>query len=193
MEWELITEDKQNVSNWSGGETRELFLDGPEGCSYKDRNFDLRLSSATVEVESSVFSDLKGYTRYLMPLEGDIKISHDGGAAEILKPYDVHEFDGGSHTESEGKCKDFNVMISSKINASVNMLGKELSQGASVKITDVPDEEYIYSLGRCTLEMDKFYAMIKSGNLMKITGRSGELQLAGSGPVIYIGIKKGTV
>ncbi len=193
MEWELITEDKQNVSNWSGGETRELYLSGAEECSYKDRNFDLRLSSATVEVESSVFSDLKGYTRYLMPLEGDIKISHDGGEPEILKPYDVHKFDGGSHTESEGKCKDFNVMISSKLDASVTMLGKELSEAAPVKITDVPEEEYIYSLGRCTIEMDKFYAMIKSGNLMKITGRIGDLRLAGTGPVIYIGIKKGTV
>ncbi len=193
MEWELITADKQTVSSWSGGETRELYIEGDEGCSYKDRNFDLRLSSATVDVESSVFSDLTGYTRYLMPLEGYIKISHDGGEAEILKPYDVHEFDGGSRTESEGKCRDFNVMLSKKISAAVTMLGKELSPGDTVKMKETADDEYIYSLGRCTIEMEKFHAMITPGNLMKISGRSGTLDITGNGPIIYIGIKKGTV
>lgn len=193
MEWELITEDKQNVSTWSGGESRELYLSGAEGCSYKDRNFDMRLSSATVEVESSVFSDLTGYVRYLMPLEGDIKISHDGGETEILKPYDVYEFDGGSHTESEGKCRDFNVMVSKKINVKVEMLGKDISEGESINIADLAAEEYVYSLGHCILEMDKFHAKLNPGNFMRITGRMGNLDISGSGPVVYIGIKKGTV
>ncbi|MFQ9597485.1 MAG: HutD family protein [Streptococcus sp.] len=45
----------------------------PEGGSYPDRTFDFRLSTATVEVEKSNFTDLTGYHRILMPLNASIQ------------------------------------------------------------------------------------------------------------------------
>jgi environmental stress-induced protein Ves len=48
----LLKSNPQNTAKWSGGETTELFI-SPEGSSYKKRDFDFRLSTATVEVNQS--------------------------------------------------------------------------------------------------------------------------------------------
>ena len=53
------------VSQWSGGSTTELYL-YPEDGDYKTGNFQLRISSATVETERSEFTSLPGVERYLM-------------------------------------------------------------------------------------------------------------------------------
>ena len=55
-----LTPADYQISTWSGGQTTQLFL-SPEGGSYPDRTFDFRLSTATVEVEKSNFTDLTGY------------------------------------------------------------------------------------------------------------------------------------
>ena len=57
-----LTPADYQISTWSGGQTTQLFL-SPEGGSYPDRTFDFRLSTATVEVEKSNFTDLTGYHR----------------------------------------------------------------------------------------------------------------------------------
>ena len=59
-----LTPADYQISTWSGGQTTQLFLSPKEG-SYPDRTFDFRLSTATVEVEKSDFTDLTGYHRIL--------------------------------------------------------------------------------------------------------------------------------
>ena len=44
------TEKDYKVSRWSGGDTTELYL-YPEDGDYKSGNFQLRISSATVDVD----------------------------------------------------------------------------------------------------------------------------------------------
>ena len=44
----IKTKGQYPVSNWSGGSTTELYLDPPQ-ASYVQRNFGVRVSSATVE------------------------------------------------------------------------------------------------------------------------------------------------
>ena len=51
-----LTPADYQISTWSGGQTTQLFLSPKEG-SYPDRTFDFRLSTATVEVEKSDFTD----------------------------------------------------------------------------------------------------------------------------------------
>ena len=64
------------TSNWSGGITTELFI-YPREADYKKRDFLFRLSSATVDLDRSDFTPLPGFFRFISPLNGDLKISHD--------------------------------------------------------------------------------------------------------------------
>lgn len=109
MKKQIILADKQHVTTWSGGQTRELFITGG-AASYAARDFTLRLSSATVETERSVFTDLPGFQRALMPLHGTIRLTHNDGPARTLVPFAADRFAGSDKTVSEGKCRDFNVM-----------------------------------------------------------------------------------
>ncbi len=49
----IIKSNPKNTSKWSGGDTTELLM-YPSESSYKNRDFEYRLSTAKVEVESSV-------------------------------------------------------------------------------------------------------------------------------------------
>ena len=98
------------TSQWSGGETRQLAI-APAGAVYADRDFLWRISSATVDLEESVFTALPDYDRYIATLKGSIRVSHDGGEPMTLVPYAVHRFDGGAATKSWGRCVDFNLML----------------------------------------------------------------------------------
>ena len=105
----LKQEDFQ-VSTWSGGKTVQLAI-GPEGALYADREFLWRISSATVELESSEFTALPDYERLIAPLKGEMILSHNGGPEIPLAPFEVHRFDGADRTLSRGKCTDFNLML----------------------------------------------------------------------------------
>lgn len=105
-----LTPADYRTTRWSGGETCELLL-LPAGASYAARDFSLRVSSATVEEERSVFTSLPGVRRFLTPLDGTLRLRHDGAAELTLAPLAVHAFDGGAHTECTGRARDFNLML----------------------------------------------------------------------------------
>ena len=105
-----LTPSDYRVSRWSGGTTTQLCI-APEGADYTHRDFLWRVSSATVELESSDFTMLPDYHRWITTLEGSITLTHEGGAPISLSPFDVHSFDGGVHTQSLGRCTDFNLML----------------------------------------------------------------------------------
>jgi uncharacterized protein len=109
MKWEIITAEKQLVSTWSGGDTRELYI-SPVGSSYTERDFELRLSSATVTSPTSVFTDLSGYNRELVIISGNIRLQHEDAPVIGLQELEKDSFDGGDRTLSWGVCQDFNVM-----------------------------------------------------------------------------------
>ena len=118
IESNIIRSNVQKTSLWSGGKTTEIFI-YPETADYGKRDFDVRISTATVEAESSTFTQLPDYERYLMILEGELRLKHDEGDWIYLKPYSVDQFGGGQHTVSEGKVRDFNVMVSPPYEASI--------------------------------------------------------------------------
>lgn len=104
------TEKDYKVSKWSGGDTTELYL-YPEDGDYRTGNFQLRISSATVEVERSEFTSLPGVERYLMIFQGHLDMIHGEKEKVSLEPYEVDHFDGGIPTVSYGKVVDFNLML----------------------------------------------------------------------------------
>jgi len=106
---QIIPSSKFITTLWSGGSTTELFIFPPES-NFKERNFLFRISTATVETESSVFTPLENYTRTLMVLNGQMKLAHENAHTILLKPYETDVFDGSWNTKSFGKCTDFNLM-----------------------------------------------------------------------------------
>lgn len=94
---------------WPGGTTTELFIH-PSGTSNAERNFECRISSATVELEESVFSDFSGYERHIAPLAGTMRLEHEGHHSVTLHPCETDSFSGDWRTRSFGKCVDFNLI-----------------------------------------------------------------------------------
>jgi len=106
---EVLNQKQYRVSRWSGGDTTELFL-YPKDGSYADRSFSFRISTATVDKETSVFTKLPGIQRKLMVLNGSVRLNHNGIKGKCLLPGDQEAFLGEWDTQSEGKVTDFNLM-----------------------------------------------------------------------------------
>lgn len=106
----IIGEDGFTTTDWSGGKTTQLYI-YPEGSNYKERNFQFRISSASVELDKSEFTKLKEINRFITPLDGDLKLTHNGKDFINLKPFQVYKFLGGIDTTSYGKVRDFNLML----------------------------------------------------------------------------------
>ena len=106
-----LTARSFRTSTWSGGTTTELFL-YPENGSYANRDFILRISSATVDLDESDFTSLEGVERYITPLQGGFTLSHPDGNSVVLAPLAApYRFWGHTPTHCVGKATDFNLML----------------------------------------------------------------------------------
>lgn len=130
-----------NVGKWSGGTTTELII-YPQSSSYGERNFDFRLSTATVETDYSEFTPLPGIRRTLMVLSGSMKLEHEDQHLVNLKPFDFDIFDGGWTTKSYGKCTDFNLMCRGNTNGSLHHFS--LMKNALKTFEFHGDQNFIY-------------------------------------------------
>lgn len=111
MDIRHLTPKDYAVSRWSGGTTTEIFI-WPEGASYAAREFSLRISSATVELEESDFTALPGVMRYIVPLQGSFTLCHgDGAPVRMLPMNPPYRFSGEIATHCVGKATDFNLML----------------------------------------------------------------------------------
>ncbi|MBK5246869.1 MAG: HutD family protein, partial [Peptostreptococcaceae bacterium] len=116
MELKILKAEDNLTSSWSGGTTAQISI-YPESSSYEKRDFIWRISSATVDAEESVFTQLPDFDRILMVLEGEVILSHEAERVSRLSQYQQDRFEGASHTKSFGKIKDFNVMYRKKTDA----------------------------------------------------------------------------
>jgi uncharacterized protein len=122
---------EHSVSSWSGGKTTQLWIYPPESA-YANRDFEIRLSSATVEVEESDFTALPGFHRKLMILEGEITIFHEHQYSKNLKILESDSFSGSWKTRSVGQCVDFNVMNCDKYLSEIE--GFNLNSGENKRL-----------------------------------------------------------
>jgi environmental stress-induced protein Ves len=98
---------------WSGGKTTELFI-SPSSSEFSDKNFDIRISSATVESPETTFTDFTGYKRYLLILSGEFELRHVGKYIKKLGRFEEDFFDGSWTTEGKGIVQDFNIIYNPK-------------------------------------------------------------------------------
>lgn len=124
--WQKIDPSQYQCSNWSGGTTTQLAI-WPENADFASRAFIYRISQADVNLESSTFTVFEGVSRFITTTEGRMRIRHDQGQWYSLEPYVVHRFSGEQLTESEGKVKDFNLLV--KGTAKGDMVSHQLAPG----------------------------------------------------------------
>ena len=108
---EIIRKDKLLSNKWSGGTTTQLYI-YPENELYENKNFKFRISSAKVELEESIFTNLPNIKRKIMVLEGKLKLIHENHHSIVLEKFDQDTFYGDWNTKSYGKVIDFNLMLS---------------------------------------------------------------------------------
>ena len=113
MTIEYYTKNNFNTSVWQGGKTTELLI-LPEGSNYKERNFALRLSSATIESSTSDFTILHGIKRFITPITYPFLLESNIKKTFLLKPFEVYEFAGDEKTCSYGMSQDFNLMLNTE-------------------------------------------------------------------------------
>ncbi|OPL08589.1 MAG: hypothetical protein AVO33_10210 [delta proteobacterium ML8_F1] len=133
METRIYKDRDFRTSQWSGGTTRELFI-YPEWSAYPDRDFLLRISTATVALETTTFTRLEGFRRWITPLEGELVLQGDGGTDRDLKPYEIHAFDGGESIESHGKVTDFNLMVKKGWEAQMKVLKPRVNETLTLDV-----------------------------------------------------------
>ena len=105
----IIPESEFRTTAWSGGTTTELFI-FPDGASYAERRFSARISSATVDIDESVFTALPGVKRFLTPLCAGFELSVNGSAVSL--PFgEVLEFSGEDAVVCRGRGRDLNLML----------------------------------------------------------------------------------
>jgi environmental stress-induced protein Ves len=134
MQIQKININQCDTTQWSGGSSTQLFI-FPADANYNQRNFDIRISSAKVELETSDFTALPGFMRWLMVLDGEIQIQHQKGSYISLPAFHCHTFDGAWETNSIGKCTDFNLMLRPPLTGNIEAINLEKEQVQSVEIT----------------------------------------------------------
>lgn len=102
-----------NPNKWSGGETYEYFI-YPENSEYTSRDFDFRISSASIDKIPSDFTQFEGYFRYLIMLDNSLIISRNSIKEEYSK-HEIFKFKSHEKIISNSLGNDFNLMVSNNI------------------------------------------------------------------------------
>ena len=156
------------TSEWSGGTTTQLYI-YPESGDYKTLNFDFRLSTATVDLETSNFTKLPGINRLIMSLDNALSLTHNDGQMIDLRPFEVDRFKGDDETISFGRVTDFNVMFNDCYDAEMKRIESEVIKTdmtclyAYEEATDImiKDEAYHLEVGELLVIMDKIDVSVK--------------------------------
>ncbi len=113
--------------SWSGGSTEEVLL-LPEGSTWQNKDFKIRVSSAVCFGGSSLFTDFSGFTRHISPRKGTLQMEHvrESGQKDLvrLEPYEIDVFQGSWKTTSEGSYEDFNLLTDADYSGKVQAVRK---------------------------------------------------------------------
>ncbi|WP_196594530.1 HutD family protein [Pectinatus sottacetonis] len=110
MSVKVFSEKDYITTEWNGGKTTQMYI-SPKNENYGERNFKLRLSSATIATPISKFTEFNNMDRILMTLDNKIELEHGEHKKIMLNPFEPHYFAGDNKTISRGCCVDFNVML----------------------------------------------------------------------------------
>ncbi|PCH70858.1 MAG: hypothetical protein COC06_03355 [Bacteroidales bacterium] len=171
MNFEIRKAEDFNTINWAGGTSTQLFI-YPPTSDYQRRDFNFRLSTATVEIEESDFTSLLGVSRKLMILDGAIEIFHENRYCKKLGKFDTDRFEGDWKTSSIGKCIDFNLMTRGNTSGEISALSIEKNQIVNQPLEKETDFLILYVFsGDITINMKKEIHHLPQGSLFVINER----------------------
>lgn len=126
MQIKVTKKEQLQTTAWQGGTTTQLAI-YPPGAVYKNLDFIFRISTATIDLEQSIFTVLPNVAREIMVLDGELLIQHKEHHTKQLKKFDTNSFIGDWETTSMGKATDFNVMTRGNAKATIEgfSLGKK--------------------------------------------------------------------
>ena len=168
----LLRVNDFQVSDWSGGKTKQLYLSPPTG-HYGKRNFDYRLSTATVELAESQFSDLSGFHRILMSLDHTLHLHNANRQEEtVLAPFTPYVFEGSDSITSRGTCTDFNLIYSDHYQGQMLAIsdGQELTQDEAIQFIYALSDLMVTGTGLPSLN-------IETGQLLIVEKEAQETEL----------------
>ena len=160
------------VSDWSGGKTKQLYLSPPTG-HYGKREFDYRLSTATVELAESQFSDLSGFHRILMSLDHTLHLHNASRQEEtVLAPFTPYFFEGSDSITSRGTCTDFNLIYSDHYQGQMLAISdrEELSQDEAIQFIYALSDLMVTGTGLPSLNLE-------TGQLLIVEKEAQETEL----------------
>lgn len=126
MAIQVLKKENLITSVWTGGTTTQLYI-SPENADLSKKDFDFRISTATVVQEESDFTPMPGFGRKLMVLKGELQIEHAGHHSIFLKAFEQDQFSGDWQTKSKGTVVDFNVIYRPEFH--FDLFEKELIAG----------------------------------------------------------------
>ena len=168
----LLRVNDFQVSDWSGGKTKQLYLSPPTG-HYGKRNFDYRLSTATVELAESQFSDLSGFHRILMSLDHTLHLHNASRQEEtVLAPFTPYVFEGSDSITSRGTCTDFNLIYSDHYQGQMLAISdrEELSQDEAIQFIYALSDLMVTGTGLPSLNLE-------TGQLLIVEKEAQETEL----------------
>ena len=168
----LLKSNDFQVSDWSGGKTKQLYLSPPTG-HYSKRDFDYRLSTATVELAESQFSDLSGFHRILMSLDHILHLHNASRQEEtVLAPFTPYVFEGSDSITSRGTCTDFNLIYSDHYQGQMLAISdrEELSQDEAIQFIYALSDLMVTGTGLPSLNLE-------TGQLLIVEKEAQETEL----------------
>lgn len=106
-------------------EIEELFI-YPEHALWDDKDFDLRITHNVSRQEDYTLAHFPGYRRFVMLLDGEMKLSHDFHGErqhEVrLAQYEVDCFKGDWDTACHGLETDLSVVIKEHLSATIDLV-----------------------------------------------------------------------
>lgn len=166
-------------SEWSGGTTTEIIIDSCDEV-YADKTFLYRISSATVEVDTTKFTPLDNYIRYISVIDGEMILNH-GMEDVVLSKYEVHKFDGKDKTVSKGRCVDFNLMVNKCI-ANSNLEFKSIMSDETLSCAKDSDTVIYFVKGSAKLGE----TLVKEGETVVFWNECLEIDIITEGCLVYV-------
>lgn len=168
MKIDILKAADFKTTQWAGGSTTELFIYPPE-ANYASRNFNFRISSATVEIEKSNFTKLPEISRQLMVLSGSIKVSHKNRHAVQLHKNDIDSFDGSWETTAVGTCIDFNLMTKGNTKGKISSVLKPANKSMNFQLDSNCEFIFFYAYeGKLQFHLNSEKRSLNQGELLVI-------------------------
>ncbi|QCX34412.1 hypothetical protein FDN13_12285 [Caloramator sp. E03] len=121
FEVKIIKRENQITAKSNGGITKEIYI-YPESSKYSNRDFVWSLSIFTLEEEEFIFEDLPNYERYIMPINGQLKLEHKGYYRTKLMPFESDWSLGEWITYGKGKSVNFSLVLAKGLKGCIDSL-----------------------------------------------------------------------